>query len=550
MEDEQELKQQFLREEILEKNYDPQLFIDFLISKKGETAEDINNWSLDELKSIVIEYKNTHNESLKKEPSSDIKENKEINSKQNKNFISYYNEDTNNEWLFMNPESTDITNNNSLDNSLNNSLNNIEHNIIELDCLEPDHSPLSNYEKINITVSSPKKEYESTGLKGFFMKTIYYTFLLENKELTINKRRRYTDFEWLRKTLLRLYPGYYVPPLPLKTINVSKPEKIEKYQRYLQRFIDGILEEKLFKNSSLLYLFLFTEKESDLISIMNKYDNVQKQSDLKYFYSRDGKIILDDNIITNAKINKLLKIKENISIHNNLFLNLNKALKNLCQEMKQVSDRMIEIGILFKEIYTKLIITSDKKNCKFYSDLEFLFKEYGKKEFKKMENIKIDLKEYLKFENLQYISSLKELYDSFEYEHDIYFKVAQNLRKKKEILFTNGPIDKWELSEKDKNIDVTNKEEVMRKILPKDTAIVNEIRKHLIYYATQLDNEYQRLKEIIEMHNDNTYKIFIKKSKDALSEENKFLEKMENNSNYNIEIQKHTIFSTFKFHIH
>ena len=152
-----------------------------------------------------------------------------------------------------------------------------------------------------------------------------------------------------------------------------------------------------------------------------------------------------------------------------------------------------------------------------------------------MENIKIELKEYLKFENLQYISSLKELYDSFEYEHDLYFKVAQNLRKKKETLFTNGPIDKWELNEKDKNIDVTNKEEVMSKILPKDTAIVNEIRKHLIYYTTQLDNEYQRLKEIIEIHNDNTCKIFTKKSKDALSEENKFLEKMENNNNNNIE---------------
>ena len=535
MEDEQELKQQFLREEILEKNYDPQLFIDFLISKKGETAEDINNWSLDELKLIVIEFKNSHNISPKKESSFDKNEKTEaIKTKQNKNYISYYNEDTNNEWLFMNPEteSTDITNNNSL----NNSLNNMEHNIIELDCLEPDHSPLSNYEKINITVSSPKKEYESTGLKGFFMKTIYYTFLLENKELKINKRRRYTDFEWLRKTLLRLHPGYYVPPLPLNTINVSKPDKIEKYQRYLQRFIDGILEDKLFKNSSLFYLFLFTEKENDLISLMNKYDNVQKQSDLKYFYSRDGKIILDDNIISNTKINKLLKIKENISIHNNLFINLNKALKNLCQEMKQVSDRMIEIGTLFKEIYTKLIINSDKKNCKFYSDLEFLFKEYGKREFQRMENIKIELKEYLKFENLQYISSLKELYDSFEYEHDLYFKVAQNLRKKKETLFTNGPIDKWELNEKDKNIDVTNKEEVMSKILPKDTAIVNEIRKHLIYYTTQLDNEYQRLKEIIEIHNDNTYKIFIKKSQDALLEENKFFEKIGNNNNNNIKI--------------
>ena len=203
--------------------------------------------------------------------------------------------------------------------------------------------------------------------------------------------------------------------------------------------------------------------------------------------------------------------------------------------MKQVSDRMIEIGILFKEIYAKLIINSDKKNCKFYSDLEFLFKEYGKKEFQQMENIKIELKEYLKFENLQYISSLKELYDSFEYEHVLYCKVEQNLRKKKETLFTNGPIDKWELSEKDKNIDVTYKEEVMKKILPKDTAIVNEIRKYLIYYATQLDSEYQRVKDIIEIHNDNTYKIFTKKSKDFLSEENKFLEKMENNNNNNIE---------------
>ena len=179
MEDEQELKQQFLREEILEKNYDPQLFINFLISKKGETAEDINNWSLDELKSIVIEFKNSNNTSPKKDIISDIKENTEkIKQKQNQNqnYILYYNEDTNNEWLFMNPEteSTDITNNNSSNNSINNS----EHNIFEIDCLEPDHSPLSNYEKINITVSSPKKEYESTGLKGFFMKNyILYFFI-------------------------------------------------------------------------------------------------------------------------------------------------------------------------------------------------------------------------------------------------------------------------------------------------------------------------------------------------------------------------------------
>ena len=92
------------------------------------------------------------------------------------------------------------------------------------------------------------------------------------------------------------------------------------------------------------------------------------------------------------------------------------------------------------------------------------------------------------------------------------------------MLFTNGPIDKWELSEKDKNIDVTNKEEVMRKILPKDTAIVNEIRKYSIYYATQLENEYQRLNEVIERQNNKTYDLLKKKYMEILRELNTFWE--------------------------
>ena len=56
-EQEQEQKQLYLRKEILEQKYDPQKFIDFLISKKGETAADITNWTLEELKSVVIEFK-------------------------------------------------------------------------------------------------------------------------------------------------------------------------------------------------------------------------------------------------------------------------------------------------------------------------------------------------------------------------------------------------------------------------------------------------------------------------------------------------------------
>jgi len=55
--DEIEKKQIYLREEIIEKNYDTTAFINFCLSKK-EKGDDINEWSLEELKEIVNEFQN------------------------------------------------------------------------------------------------------------------------------------------------------------------------------------------------------------------------------------------------------------------------------------------------------------------------------------------------------------------------------------------------------------------------------------------------------------------------------------------------------------
>jgi hypothetical protein len=280
------------------------------------------------------------------------------------------------------------------------------------------------------------------------------------------------------------------------------------------------LEDKLLKNSSLLYLFLSSEKESDLINLMNKYDEVKKPRDLKYFYSRDGKIILDYQILSNNNKNKLFKIKDDIDKYNTLFSNLNKSLKNICNEIKQVSEHMLQISNIFKEL-NKLNINYNNKD-KFYSNLELFFREQSNLEIKKMNNISIELKEYLKFTNLKYISSLKELYDQFEFENDLYYKASQNLKKRKEILYTNGPIEKWELSENEKNIDIKNKTEVMKKILPKDTAVVKEIKKYSVYYSIQLEQEYIRLQELIKKENIQAFDKIRKKFMDNCEKLNNF----------------------------
>ena len=542
MEDEQEIKQSYLRKEILDNNYDAQSFLDFLITKKGEKASDINNWTIDELKTVVIEFKNANNNNQKENTSSNyiledlppadnevlkinsvltpFSSSKSANNVDKNNEYNYFSENAN-DWLFVKRDSNDRF---SISKYIN--VNNVIYTE-EISCLEPDQSPFSNYDNIKIKVSSPKKEYDSTGFKGFFIKTIYYSFLLENNIIKLNKRRRYTDFEWLRKTLIRLYPGIYIPPLPLKTLNVNKPEKIEKYLSYIQRFVDEIMEDKLLKNSSLIYLFFSTEKEEDLISLMEKFDKVQRPKCLKYFYSRDGKIFLDENILKRPKKNELLDIKTNISKNSNIFDELNKSLKLLYKEMKQVSNRMIEISNLFKDIYELSINNSEKSTfCKCYSDFSLFFKEYGNKEFQQMRNISSEIKNYLKYVNLEYILSLKELYNSFEYEHNLYFKVSENLKQKKETLYKNKNIEKWELKNEDRNIDINNKDLVIQKMLPKETEVVKEIKKYLIYYATQLDSEYLRLKDTIEKQNNNMLKRIKEKSTQILNDLNKFWQLM------------------------
>ena len=553
MEENQEIKQSYLRKEILEKNYDANLFLEFLITKKGEIASDINNWTIEELKVVVSEFKKNQKESQKENiPTNPIPEDLppaenqilKINTIVSTPFCSkdslklnedlnnsLYNEDGNRDWLFMNQPENERYSRYSFSNYNNSSNLNIE----EINCLEPDHSPFEEFNKIRIIVNPPKKEYESTGLKGFFIKSIYYSFLLENIPNKKNKiKRRYTDFEWLRKTLYRLFPGNYIPPLPKKSLNINKPEKVDKYQKYVQYFVDGLMEDKLLKNSSIIYLFFTTEQERELISLMEKYDKVQKPRNMEYYYSREGNIMLDENILKREKKKELLDIKINISKNNKIFGELNVALKSLEKEMKQVCDRMTEISNLFKKLYDMSINNSEKLGiCKYYSDLSLFFKEYGNNEFQQMKNISEELKFHLKYLNLHYTVSIDELYNTFKFQHDLYFQVAENLKQKKETLYKNMDIEKWDLNPEDRNIDFNDKNLIMKKMLPSDTKIVNDIKKYLIYYATQLNNENLRIKDLLENKNNTNFKKLKDKSKQILNEFSGFLELMNSKNEIN-----------------
>ena len=56
-----EEKTKVLKNEIIEKNHDQNAFINFCLSKK-ENGDDLNNWTLQELKNVIKEFTETQKE--------------------------------------------------------------------------------------------------------------------------------------------------------------------------------------------------------------------------------------------------------------------------------------------------------------------------------------------------------------------------------------------------------------------------------------------------------------------------------------------------------
>ena len=86
-EKDQEEKQKYLRQNILDKGYDANQFIAFLESKKGEGASDISNWSKIDLYAVVQEFILVHSKdnTNSKPKEEQLNNNTNINTKNNNN---------------------------------------------------------------------------------------------------------------------------------------------------------------------------------------------------------------------------------------------------------------------------------------------------------------------------------------------------------------------------------------------------------------------------------------------------------------------------------
>ena len=559
MENDTEKKQKFLRKEILNKGYDADEFYSYLIENKGEEAGDVNFWLKSDLEKIVKEFQMKYNP---KNNNDNLNENKELNnnynqypilSKRNSNLfqnsVSKQNnavppainkEKKNNEdniddyykIFSTNPNDNFINNKNkvNLDDMKLNELRinynqDTSHsikseligegneNFLEIYCKKDDNGALTNINNIKIKICFPEKKVTS----GIFKKTTTLTFNIYTLPLKFSVRREYSDFEWLRKIFLKLYPGSFIPPIPLKTLSEnSDDKKIEKRMRALEKFLNDVINYPLLKNSNLIYDFLSIEKENEFKECKIKYDNINMPNSFYDMQNNLGKILIEKDIMKNVKY--FDEIKNNISSNKELLNKLISSYKNLFKEMKIVSNRMLEISDLYKNIYDLSTQFNENENMlKSYNLMEFLMQNWGYSELQSTLNIDLEVKEYFKYVNLQY-NAINELFDKYESQKNLYYKSKQKLLNKKEELFKKKDINKWELS--NQNIDLNNKEEVFKFMLPNETKNVDKNKFLLFYFATCLKNEFHILREKIGIQNLEIYKQFYNKNIKVIEELN------------------------------
>ena len=435
-----EQKLKYVRENILDKGYDPDQFMEFLLNKKAESAINFNNWTLQE----IIDSANEFIENNKKKIQDKTK-NEKIYEKEEVNLV--YNKENMPQEYYTN-------------------------------CLLIEDTPISKEKKIEIKILESKVE------KGGIFSFSYSSYLIKTLPINLEVRRRFNDFIWLFNILKGQFPNCIVPPF-FKKDSLDKI-KIEKRIYYIEIFLNSILMHPLLRNSKIFYDFISIEEEKEFIKAKNKYDKLSVSSEVKQIKSLNGEI----NISISYDNEKYFEnIKEKLRIQDNIFDKLLYNYKSLLNNIHQTSEKMKEISKNWKELY-------NMKNEYFESDCTLGIYLSLIKVMEEWSNLQTNSFSYLKKNIIEFLNFIKKEFNSFkdlayivESNKNIYYKKNEKLLYLKEQIFSEKDKENFSESSKKKEIEIS-------KLVIKDTEKVLELKKDYGCYLNCYIGEYERIRDL------------------------------------------------------
>ncbi len=420
--DEIQAKQTLLQNEIIEKNYDKTAFINFCLSKK-ENGDDLNNWTLDELKEIVSEFVNTQNQA---QAQNEPKEEEIKNEGQKEGEGQEIKKEDIEKMEKFNAEDS----------------KNFKERVI--DCRKLEKTQL-NDNKLVITVRNPK---EMDG--GVFGKN-YVLYEVQTDPFGWVVLRRFSDFDTLRKLISKHFPSFYVPPLPNKKMGNRRFDQdfIVKRMKFLNLFINNLVQSESFKSSEILYSFLSYEDRGKFESKFKEYTTQQPSSYVEEYKTLDGKVTISHD---EGNEKYFININKYFRLQGQILDRLNFSLKMFYNNMIQVAESLQDVQKNFEILHVlNTRVLMKQTITKSYEEMSCFFKNYRKILIKQNDMVKNHMKDFFKYINLEG-KAYNELIERREELKAKYTSENQRVTAKKEKLYASGDISKFELGD-DKTID-------------------------------------------------------------------------------------------------
>ena len=507
-----EIKKKYLTDEILNKGYNTNDFLNFCLSKK-ENGDDLAFWQIDELKECVKEFQlnvQKQNEINEKKTTTSMKSFLFAN-KSNKNNNDRDNISNNQNFLQssqINQRINENIQNVNIDAHSDNYYNEYNNNSMkiykkEIHCKILEKSEL-NSKKITVKVQNPKQMNTS------ILSSAYTSYEVYTPEMKWLVNRRYSDFDWLRNTLKKLFPRHVIPPLPGKKMGARRFDQdfIEKRMKFLQKFMNEVMNVETFKASEALVSFLRMSDRDQFDRKIKEMNSLICSNYIQDIKTLSGKImVVDDenNEKYYTNINNYFRLQ--IQIYNRLNYNLKCYYRNInyaCRNLEEVQKDFDTLEKLNTKVQMKPEIT------KTYEELFIFFKNWGRILSNENEIIKEKIREFFKYQKMENIA-YTELIQTREEIKSVYIEAKKKLDDKKLKLYSYMDVNKWEIEENYNNIDFAliyrDKNYAWEKMCTKETQAL-ELLHQQIGYANHMN--FSQLKRLIIKNN----KLFVDNTKE------------------------------------
>ena len=467
-----ETKQNLIKSTIIDKNYDKNAFFNFCMNKKKEGGDDLANWTIEELNSVINEFIEEQNKILSNNQLREEQYRRQREMAQN---------------IHLNMG--DIHQNYQEPQKPQN-LSSIEFNCNVLP------KSFLNGKQVKVIIQNPKPIEMGFFSSNYIVYEIKTNILPDKVNWLVN--RRYSDFINLRTALQNLFPNNLVPPLPGKKMGGRRFEIdfVSKRMHFLNEFLSNVVAIEEFKSSDILVSFLSMADRTQFEYKMKEASNIPAPplyiEDVK---TLTGKVkIFIDNSLNDQYFGN---VQNYFKLQNQLLEKLNEDLKFFYKMMNAAVTNLENVQKDFEFLHLLNSQVHMKEDIvKSYDQFGFFFKNWKNIIFNQNDIIRKRVKDFFKYVKMEGEAYL-ELFTKREEIQNKFTNDSKKLQAKKDKLWAQMDISKWEILEDFGRIDrvllVRDKIYGCSKMCTTETNNLNNLQKKLGYVNKCSIDELKKL---------------------------------------------------------